>query len=78
MDKDEQWNVILRIGGCIGGGTCSIGLLFVGVHDILNIVIKVVGVLFMAAATGIVTSMGGDFYRLKIKNKVFKSKINDQ
>lgn len=64
------------VGGGIAGGLCSINLLFAGPHSLLDFVVKFFGLLVAALMTGFFTNLGTDFYKLKIKPRLFKNKID--
>jgi hypothetical protein len=73
MEKLSSDRLQALIGGGVAGGTCSIALLFSGgAHDWLMIALKFGGLLIAAAATGMATLLGHDFYKYKIKPKLFK------
>lgn len=73
MDNGSNKNIILGVGGWIGGSLGSISLLFVGDHSFINLVFRFVGVLVAGFATGFVTVLGNDLYKLKVKPKLFPS-----
>lgn len=73
MEKLSSDRLQAFVGGSIAGGTCSVSLLFTGgAHDWLMIALKFSGLLIAAATTGMATLLGHDFYKYKIKPKIFK------
>lgn len=78
MDKNGSDNIRLMVGGWIGGSSCSIPLLFVGSHHVLDFIIKFIGLMIAGFVTGLFTVLGHDFYKIKIKPRLFKTNKNDQ
>lgn len=72
MDKLGNGNAKFLFGGWIAGSSCSIPILFAGSHQLLDFVIKFVGLIIAGFITGLFTVLGNDFYKLKVKPRLFK------
>lgn len=61
------------VGGSIGGFLCGIDLLYSSA-SFIELAVKFAGLLAAGFITGFCTVLGNDFYKLKVKNKLFKTK----
>lgn len=78
MDNGGSKTVILMFGGGMGGAIGYVNILFTGSHTYIDLIVKFFGLLIAAFITGFVTVLGNDFYKLKVKNKLFKIKEDER